>query len=251
MLFTAGGLYYTAQTWRTGQEALKATQQQQITDRYAKAVEQLGSAKSVEVRIGGLYALKRIAQDSPPDAETIEDVVVAFILEHDLDAAATPAKGALSRTSAQRRPGSDVSAALRVLGVISKSRGSHPDIISAQFAQAGWREVNLSGAYLSLANLSDADLSGANLNGADLTRADLRDAKLRDADLRNANLIIANLRGADLIIADLSGADLRDADLSDANLAGANLRDADLRRITGKTAAEIKAVAITDATTKF
>ncbi|MBF8193239.1 hypothetical protein ITP53_47740 [Nonomuraea sp. K274] len=83
LIFTAGGLIYTALTWETGQETLRTTQQQQITDRYTKAVEQIGSDKSVEVRIGGLYALERIAKDSPPDAETIRQVVVAFILERD------------------------------------------------------------------------------------------------------------------------------------------------------------------------
>jgi len=39
------------------------TEQGQITDRYTKAVEQLGSDK-LDVRIGGIYALERVAWDS-------------------------------------------------------------------------------------------------------------------------------------------------------------------------------------------
>ena len=39
------------------------TEQGQVTDRYTKAIEQLGSDK-LDVRIGGIYALERIARDS-------------------------------------------------------------------------------------------------------------------------------------------------------------------------------------------
>ena len=34
-----------------------------MTDRYTKAIEQLGSDK-LDVRIGGIYALERVARDS-------------------------------------------------------------------------------------------------------------------------------------------------------------------------------------------
>ena len=40
------------------------TEQGQVTDRYTKAIEQLGSDK-LDVTIGGIYALERIARDSP------------------------------------------------------------------------------------------------------------------------------------------------------------------------------------------
>jgi hypothetical protein len=41
----------------------------QATDRYTKAIEQLGSDK-IDVRIGGIYALERVARDSPRDHPT-------------------------------------------------------------------------------------------------------------------------------------------------------------------------------------
>jgi hypothetical protein len=46
-------------TWRQ----LRVTREGQITDRYTKAVEQLGS-EHLDVRLGGIYALERIARDS-------------------------------------------------------------------------------------------------------------------------------------------------------------------------------------------
>ncbi|WP_433367700.1 hypothetical protein [Streptosporangium sp. CA-115845] len=54
--FTAFGLVYTART-------LEATQEAQITDRYTKAVEQLGNRGSLDARIGAIYALERLASD--------------------------------------------------------------------------------------------------------------------------------------------------------------------------------------------
>ena len=55
-LFAAGALVYTSQNSRLSRQAL-------VTDRYTKAIEQLGSDKP-DVRIGGIYALERVARDS-------------------------------------------------------------------------------------------------------------------------------------------------------------------------------------------
>jgi hypothetical protein len=50
----------------------------QITDLYTKAVEQLGADKA-PVRLGGLYALERVAQDHPLQRQTIVNVVCAYL----------------------------------------------------------------------------------------------------------------------------------------------------------------------------
>ena len=52
-----------------------------MTDRYTKAIEQLGSDK-LDVRIGGIYALERIARDSARDHPTVIEVLAAFVREH-------------------------------------------------------------------------------------------------------------------------------------------------------------------------
>jgi hypothetical protein len=56
-LFAFGALVYTARNYSLSREG-------QVTDRYTKAVKQLGD-KKVDVRLGGIYALERIARDSP------------------------------------------------------------------------------------------------------------------------------------------------------------------------------------------
>src|SRR6266545_5757104 len=73
-LAALGSLSITARTYRL-------TEQGHITDRYTKAIEQLGSAK-LDVRLGGVYALERIAVDSKRDHPTIVEVLSAFIREH-------------------------------------------------------------------------------------------------------------------------------------------------------------------------
>ena len=52
--------------------------ERRITELYTKAVEQLGSEKA-PVRLGGLYALERLAQDNPAHRQTIANVICAYL----------------------------------------------------------------------------------------------------------------------------------------------------------------------------
>jgi hypothetical protein len=73
-LLAAGALLFTARNFILSREG-------QVTDRYTKAIEQLGSDK-LDVRIGGIYALERVARDSAKDHPTVMEVLTAFIREH-------------------------------------------------------------------------------------------------------------------------------------------------------------------------
>jgi hypothetical protein len=73
-LFAAAALLFTARNFTLSREG-------QVTDRYTKAVEQLGSDK-LDVRIGGIYALERVARDSARDHPTVMEVLSAFVREH-------------------------------------------------------------------------------------------------------------------------------------------------------------------------
>ena len=91
-LAAGGALVFTApnfnllrrnseQTDQWQRRTYELTEQGQVTDRYTKAIEQLGS-KEVDVCIGGIYALERIARDSARDHPTVMEVLAAFIREH-------------------------------------------------------------------------------------------------------------------------------------------------------------------------
>jgi len=58
----------------TEQDAIE----RRITDLYTKAVDQLGSDKA-PVRLGGLYALERLAQDNLSQRQTIVNVICAYL----------------------------------------------------------------------------------------------------------------------------------------------------------------------------
>ncbi|WP_051866261.1 pentapeptide repeat-containing protein [Streptosporangium roseum] len=52
--------------------------ERRVTELYTKAVEQLGHDKAA-VRLGGLYALERLAQDNPGHRQTIVNVICAYL----------------------------------------------------------------------------------------------------------------------------------------------------------------------------
>ncbi|WP_247748480.1 pentapeptide repeat-containing protein [Streptomyces sp. 4R-3d] len=267
------GLWYSGiQTRQANEQAQQANAQArddralakegQITDRYTAAVGHLGEEK-MDMRLGGIYALQRIMQDSHRDQPTIANVLATYLRTH---AAKPPAKGqvvladvhAALNVLAERDPTHDdgfrpdlrdaqlpgvelkpndpadpTSGAALSDAVLSNADLSEAFLRGANLINADLRDANLAGADLRFADLSNANLRFADLTGADLINADLGFVRLRGADLINADLSGANLTsafliGADLINADLSGADLSIADLSGANLTGANLAGADL-----------------------
>ncbi|WP_435598197.1 pentapeptide repeat-containing protein [Streptomyces anulatus] len=237
------GLWYSnVQTRQANDHARQANEQArddralakegQITDRYTAAVGNLGEDK-MDVRLGGIYALQRIMQDSRRDQPTIANVLATYIRTH---AAKPPAKG--------KNVPADVLAALTVLATRDTSRDGAfsldlqgvklPNITldfvdsEADLSGANLRGADLHDANLSDANLSSVDLGGANLAGAILTNTNLRNADLTITDLGDAILFSADLRNAYLASTDLSGATLGGANLSRARMQNTNLRNADL-----------------------
>ena len=163
---------------------LDATREGQIADLYTKAVEQLGSDK-LDVRIGGIYALERVARDSARDHPTVMEVLTALIRQHSHEQ--WPPRGPGGREQDRwTRP--DVQAALTVVGRRASQRDDRPiDLYTADLTRADLRRANLGGASLHGATLTGADLRGATLTGADLRNAiTLRDARLDGADLNGA-----------------------------------------------------------------
>ena len=126
--------------------------------------------------IGGIYALERIAHDSPQDHPTVMEVLAACIREH----SGEPLPGPTPATDApQHATRPDIQAAVTVIGRRDTARHRRP--------------INLRGVRLPYADLPEADLSGADLTDADLTGADLKGARLKGAKLMGAHLEDANL----------------------------------------------------------
>ncbi|MFI8818001.1 MULTISPECIES: pentapeptide repeat-containing protein [unclassified Streptomyces] len=171
------GLWYSnVQTRQANEQAQQANTQArddralakegQITDRYTAAVGNLGEDK-MDVRLGGIYALQRIMQDSHRDQPTIANVLATYIRTH---TAKPPAKG-------QDIP-ADIHAALTVLATrdTTRDRTFLLDLHATKLPNINLPITATSATDLHRANLGGADLHGARLDGADLRNTELKDA---------------------------------------------------------------------------
>lgn len=61
------------------ERSILVSEEKQIAERFSKAVEMLGHEENVHIRLGGIYALERIAMDSKKDHYPVMQVLAAFI----------------------------------------------------------------------------------------------------------------------------------------------------------------------------
>jgi hypothetical protein len=193
-------------------EQTDADRQRRLTESYSRAVEQLASEK-IEVRLGGIYTLEQISQESLSRYWTVMETLTAFVRERSQhnyaefkksDERISPLAHAhweqkgkpegkqdeIWAEAIQRGepPAADIDAVLTVIKRRNEqSRGRE--------RTNRWR-FDLRQAVLKQANLWDAHLEGADLSGAHLEWANLRDAHLEWANLRDAHLEGADLRSA-------------------------------------------------------
>ena len=256
-----GAPFFLIRAW-IAERQTKTSEEGQMTDRISKAVEQLGAEKTVkteddkertdpnlEVRLGGIFALERISQDSARDHWQVMEILTAYVRENsrafrvdvpkpEIADDAKPEERAEQLSAfygwggpfrewltTQPPPRADLQTAITVIGrrqdtrrLAERRRAQRLDLRGSGLVKA-----DLSGLVFSRANLGSALLNGAHLRRANLSWADLI-----GADLSWANLSWADLIGADLIRANLSGANLSWANLIAADLFGANLMGADL-----------------------
>jgi hypothetical protein len=205
-LFAAAALIFTAQNYRLGHRTLEVAEQGHVTDRYTRAIEQLGSDK-LDVRIGGIFGLERVARDSARDHPPVMEVLAAFVREHSREKFPLPTAADLAHPAGPGRAiRPDVQAALTVIG----RRDTRRDRRRIDLTAAVLPFALLFGADLTRVRLAGAVLSNAVMHGAVLTGANLTDADLSDAELNDANLASAILTGARLVGADLTGARIDD-----------------------------------------
>jgi Pentapeptide repeats (8 copies) len=218
------GAYFTYRQLHTAREG-------QITERYTRAIDHLGHAE-LDVRLGGIYALERIARDSSADRVTIGEVLTAFVRIHapwpPSPPGLYPATAPIDQLPELQIRAPEIQASLTVLGrggfALSGRPGDRLDLHDVDLRRANLRDAHLERAHLRRAHLGDAFLYRAHLEGAFLNDAHLEGAYLRGAHLERVDLRGAHLEGADFLGAHLGEVDLRGAVLED----GRNLNDAHL-----------------------
>jgi len=189
---------YTEKSYKLDSEEAERERDAVYISTLTKAIEHLGDDSSAICK-GGLYELKRLAEDSKRDRDSIVRIIEELIRE-------------------------------------KKKRGKDEEKKVAQYVLCSLiecfsRDIKFSGMYfedmdLCKANLIKADFKGvriskANFNGADITEANFSGVTLVEADFSSATLT-----GAIFCNANLRGSDFKNATLNKANFRGADLIDA-------------------------
>jgi hypothetical protein len=220
--------YFTWRQIRISQQQLALSDEQQTSERFARAIEQV-EKPGINAKLGGIYTLEEIARTSRGYTETVGEVLCAYVRQQ--------APWPRQHARLQEGVDPDIQAILTVLGrtLGPLSVGARPmNLCDTDLGGADLRGLTLPCVRLMRSNLTRARLDDARLDDAYLINADLRGAKLERVRLRGVRLIGASLEGARLIRVDLRGADLTSARVDHktriiaAQLEGATLRKVDL-----------------------
>ncbi len=183
------------------------------------------SLSNIEVRVGAIYALERIAQDSPRDHIQIMEILTSYIRENAPVAGLEPSDEPFSAA----RPRSDVQAALDVIG---RRAPESIELEHSKKYRLDLREVDLSGANFSQGNFEGALLFRSRLEASNFRSANLGAARLQGCLLNFANFSDANLLGAIIDDARISSLDGWNASITlAANMRGLSMAGSDLSAI--------------------
>ena len=244
--------------------------------RYEESAEMLGS-EVLAVRLGGIYALQRLAEDHPREYHVeVMKLLCAFVRNPTRDSELDHSARAERETEPpesdpqpRHRLREDVQVALNTIAACHGRQLSieaagkfwldlhQADLKGAMLfdknlAAPPWPKVKLPSTTDLVADQRGTDFYGAQLHDANLNRAQLVRAHFSRAELLRAHLVGADLSGAIFWHADLSratfwSADLTDADFRWAILSGADFSGEGQSPATGLTQAQLDS-AVTDAT---
>jgi hypothetical protein len=288
--------------WRSfvAQRQADIAEQGLITDRINKAVQGLGADKAVkrhrmnqrgiflyengsdgepdlkkpifdeltlpnlEMRIGSVYALERVANESAADRPQILEILCAYV-SNNFDTPGTfPHPSLETYDKVEPDPGLDKRFRGGAEGLgrdwASKLKKPRPDTLAAisvilRISKRFDKDAHNQPLTFSGANLQQADLGGANLVGArfencQLDGANLEKADLSDVEFASCSLIGASINGAELIgtqfkksrlecvnagsIKNMSGCLFWDCDCSGAMFDEADLSNCDFDYVTAR-----------------
>jgi len=160
--------------------------ERRVTELYGKAADQLGSEQA-PVRLAGLFALERLAQENPAHRQTIVDLVCAYVRMPARPAAASPSTPA--RLHSKRAPGEESEVRQAAVDLLAKHLRPGP----AESARMFWPgiEINLSGATLAKLVLTHCVVRSARFVGTTFVGpATFRGTEIKDiADFRDARFL--------------------------------------------------------------
>lgn len=243
---------------RTAERQVALAEKGNVTERIIKATELLGATHeekrtvdgqvetatvpTIEVRIGAIYTLERVARESPEDLSHVFDAFSSYVRSNfetkcdlgstltefpkttdgepwDLSECVAPSEDVAAALKAQIRlsaneDGSKVALRKSIWEEVPLCGGDFRDLFYAYNFEGP--RINLSGARLECCNLWRADFLGGKFE-----RTNFNYAYLRKAFFNDAYLAVAQFQYSDLTDAVFWGSDLSGAQFRGANLIGA------------------------------
>ncbi len=183
-------------------EQANTAEQGLISDRINKAVENLGRVNQkdepvLEIRIGAIYALERIAKDSARDHIQIMELFCAYIRTN-------------SPNDNQKTPNAPLREDIKIiLNIIRRRHQWEQGENRLQIEKNQGMDIDLYKCYL-----KGAELYGANFSNANFYSSNLQGAWFNNTDLSRARLLEVNINGASLTGAKTNGAYAQRGDFS-------------------------------------
>jgi hypothetical protein len=216
-------------------QQLEVAGQEQASERFARALDQLGS-EQLDVRLGGIYGLERIAARGAESA-----TAAAGAYRPPAEGSGEPQGGAPGAGTGSAAPAGGSGEApdpgwwaapdrvqvFEILSAYVRTTSHRPPVGPAGVSSLQVSQPDVHAAVTALARRTvldgdpPLDLTGSLLPAARLGWARLAGADLRGADLRGTSLQHATLAGAHLEQSLLCGTQFQGADLAGAHLAGA------------------------------
>lgn len=222
---------------------------------------------NIEVRIGAILSLERIAQDSTlydkgRDHVRVMETLCAYVRENspaneapnlafpqgcDQDSFDEKLKAHVSWIYDRITPQADIQLALSVIGRRTKQqvkierdhftqegKGYRIDLSGTNLRYSDLQFLNFENANFFRSQVQAAYCMGANFEGANFTYCELTGISAANANFRNAKLEIA-----DLSHATLTGANLYDCKITHTHFVRANLQGAEFRFLKNKESREV------------
>lgn len=238
--------------WRTciADRQRHISQEELYTTLLTKAVEQLGTTReektedgkvktvsSIEVRLGAIYALEKLAGDYLPLHWQIMEILCAYVRENAGKPRPCPGEimelygqslvdaqqeDALEAHQSILKAPTDVQAALTVIGRRSDRQREFELQNLKRTALLGYDRLDLRNCHLAVVNLCGLHFERADFSGACLETANMFRAFLSGAYFSRAHLEAVDLSGADLVKANFDAAFMQQAWIQDANARGAS-----------------------------
>jgi Pentapeptide repeats (8 copies) len=207
--------YQAREASNTAAENIRLAERGQVSERLSRSVEQLGATvagssapiPAVDVRVGALFALAEIGEQSETDTQPALLIVATYIAGNLPRKPPLPLEGeacSQQRQANRRRLRRDVQIALEfVLPRLEIAwAAKNPNAVSPGLADVDFSDTILPAPYFRNITLSDAsfrnsDLSGARFDNA-IVQGDFRGACLQGASFSRRQGGTLDLRGADL-----------------------------------------------------